>query len=124
MMVEIPDHLQIPAPPFTHLGINLFGPLEVRDDIRDKTTRYVQVYRKMWGVVVVCLGTHAVMLYLARGYSMEDFMFVWTRHTANWGVPLSIYMDRGTQLARAGQVICEEEASLDWAKFAANQGVT
>ena len=69
MMAEIPDHLQVLAPPFTHLGINLFGPLEVRDDVREKNTRYVWAYKKMWGVVVVCLGTHTVKLYLVRGYS-------------------------------------------------------
>ena len=54
--------------------------------------------KKMWGVVVVCKGTHVVKLYLARGYSTEDFMFAWTLHTADWGIPLTIYMDKGTQL--------------------------
>ena len=49
MMAEILDHLQTPAPPFTHLGIDLFGPLKVKDDIREKSTRYIRALRKMWG---------------------------------------------------------------------------
>ena len=53
MMAEIPDHLQTPAPPFTHLGINLFRPLEVKDDEQEKRI-YVRAMRKMWVVVVVC----------------------------------------------------------------------
>ena len=41
MMAEIPDHLQVPAPSFSFLGLDLFSPLKVRDDVREKSTRYV-----------------------------------------------------------------------------------
>jgi len=40
MMAEIPDHLQVPAPPFTHLGLDLSGPLEVWENLRMQSTRY------------------------------------------------------------------------------------
>ena len=86
--------------------------------------RYIRALRKMWAVVVVCQGTHAVKLYLVRGYSTEDFLLAWAWHTSDWGVPLTVYTDNGTQLVSAGQKICEKEASLDWEKIAAGQGIT
>ena len=48
--------------------------------------------------MVVCLGTHAAKLYLMWGYSTEDFMFVWERHKSDWGIPITVYTDKGMQL--------------------------
>ena len=64
MMAEIPDHLQVPVPPFTHLGLDLFGPLEVWDDVQAHSTRYMHTYKKMWVALVVCLGVCAAKLYM------------------------------------------------------------
>ena len=85
MMAEIPGNLQMPAPPFSQLGIDLFGPMEVTDDVQEKNTRYVRAYKKMWGMVVVCLGTHAVKLYLVQGYSTEDFLLAWIANHRTMG---------------------------------------
>ena len=98
MMVEILVYLKVLAPPFSHLGLDLFGPLEVRDDVHEQSTRYVHAYKNMWVAVVVSLGMHVAKLYLMCGYSTEYFMFVWVCHKADWGVPLTVYMDKGTQL--------------------------
>jgi len=79
-MAEILDHLQVLAPPFSHLGLDLFGPFVVWDNVWAQSTRYVHTYKKMWVAVVVCLGTNAAKLYLMRGYSTEYIMFAWKCH--------------------------------------------
>jgi len=123
MMPEIPDQLQVPAPPFTHLRLDLFGPLEVQDDVRAQSTRYVRAYKTMWVAVVVCLGTYAAKLYLMWGYSTEYFMFTWEHHKSDWGIPITVCTDKGMQLVQASQVISNNLPVLDWAKFAESQGV-
>jgi len=81
--------------PFSHLGLDLFSPLEVWDEVRVQSTRYIHAYKKIWVAVVVCLGTHTAKLYLMWGYSPEDFMFMWECHKSDWGVPITVYTDKG-----------------------------
>ena len=72
----------------------------------------------MWGVVLVCLDMHAAKLYLVRGYSTEYLTFAQTWHTADWGVPLTVYTDKGMQLVQVGQ---EQDYDQDAVKTMASE---
>ena len=49
-MAPLPARLTVPAPPFTHVGLDLFGPLVVKKMGGAKSTRGVQGTFKVWGV--------------------------------------------------------------------------
>ena len=40
------------------------------------------------------------------------------RQSSDYGVLLTVYIDKGTQLVSAGEKISEKEGSLDWEKIA------
>ena len=68
-MAPLPIRLQVPAPCFTHIGVDLAGPVLIKDMVVTKSTRSTNIYKKMWIAVYVCLNTKAVKLYLVPGYS-------------------------------------------------------
>ena len=73
-MAPLPARLTVPAPPFTHVSLDLFGRLVVKKMGGAKSTRGVQVTFKVWGVLILCLNTKVVKLYIAAGYSTADFL--------------------------------------------------
>ena len=49
------------------------------------------------------------------GYSTDDFLTAYRRFTANFGNPVLVVSDAGSQLRKAGQLIEQgDPASLDW----------
>ena len=42
----------------------------------------------------------------------------------DWGVPLTVYTDKGTQLVSAGEKISDNKVYLDWQKIVAKVGIT
>ena len=65
-MALLPASLAVPAPPFKHVGLNLFGPLIVKKMGGAKSTRGVHGMFKVWGVIILCLNTKAVKFMLLR----------------------------------------------------------
>ena len=72
-MVSLPEELSLPCPPFTNVGIDLAGPYKVQSRLKKKSTRSGSGEMKVWVVLVVCLNTRAVKIFMAPGYSTEDF---------------------------------------------------
>ena len=68
-MAVLPQELTVPCPPFTNLGVDLAGPVHIRIVGGGKTTRNNKGTFKGWIVVIVCLNTKAIKLYLACGYA-------------------------------------------------------
>lgn len=53
-MADLPEHRVTPdLPPFSHVGIDYFGPLEVKKG---------QFLEKHWGVIFTCLSSQAIHL--------------------------------------------------------------
>ena len=125
-MGPLPDRLQVPAPCFTHLGIDLAGPILIKDMVVTRGTRHTKVYRKMWICVYVCLNTKAVKLYLVPGYSAEDFLLGWDQHINDCGKPATVYSDAGSNLASAAKDLQEEDSGdpIDFNEVARSTGVT
>ena len=111
-MASLPAELVVPAPPFLHVGLDLFGPLEVKKMGGAKTTRAVQGTFKVWGVLILCLNTKAVKLYLAAGYSTAEFLMAFEQFTSDHGKPAMVHSDRGSNLVCAAKEV--EVPDLNW----------
>ena len=70
---------------------------------------------KVWVVLLVCLNTKALKLYVGGGYSTEDFLLVWASFVADHGQPLTCHSDRGSQLVSAAKENPDMETpGYDW----------
>ena len=104
-MAPLPDRITIPCPCFTHLGIDLAGPFQIKIRPGARRLRGNRSTIKAWVIVIVCLSTKAVKLYTAAGLSTQDFLLAYLEHTSDCGVPLTCHSDRGTNLVRAAKDI-------------------
>ena len=111
-MAPLPPSITLPAPPFYHTALDLFGPLETKRMGGAKATRGKQSTFKCWGVIFLCLNVKAVKIYVAAGYSTADFMMVFEQFMADHGRPASIHSDRGSNLVSAAKEVDLPE--LDW----------
>ena len=111
-MAPLPASLTVPAPPFTHIGLDLFGPLIVKKMGGAKSTRGVQGTFKVWGVLILCLNTKAVKLYMAAGYSTADFLLSFEQFASDHGWPSTVHSDRGSNLVCAAKEV--DTPDYDW----------
>ena len=122
LMSDVPDHQLHPCPPFTNISLDFAGPYRAKAMGNSRATI------KLWGLVIVCQNTRAIKMLATSGYSTDDFLTAYHRFTANFGTPLLVVSDSGSQLKRAGQIIEQgDPAGLDWAKIqegAAKSGTT
>ena len=112
--------LQLPAPPFTNIGIDLLGPLKVKSMVNKRAQM------KVWVVIFLCLNSKAVSMELAPGYSTEDFLVAYSAHTSQRGTPTYVHSDRGSQLVAAQKDITDD-VKYDWDAISAStesQGTT
>ena len=111
-MAPLPASLTVPSPPFTNIGLDLFGPLIVKKMGGAKSTRGVQGTFKVWGVLILCLNTKAVKLYIAAGYSTADFLMSFEQFTSDHGWPSTVHSDRGSNLVCAAKEV--DTPDYDW----------
>lgn len=87
-MADLPDaRLAAYTRPFTHVGIDYFGPMEVAIGRR---------VEKRWGMLDTCLTTRAVHIEVAHSLSTDSCIMAIRNMIARRGVPRHIYSDRGT----------------------------
>ena len=102
-MSVLPARLTVPCPVFTHVGVDLAGPFLVKKESDSRVTRGNRGTFKIWVVLFVCLSTKALKLYVAGGYSTEDFLLAWDTFVADHGDPSTCHSDRGSQLLAAAK---------------------
>ena len=95
LMGDLPQTRLEETPPFTYVGIDLFGPFCVTEGIK---TRRTPGNKKAWGVVFLCLVCRAVHVEVVMGLDAVSFRNSLRRFIALRGVPRSIYSDNGTNL--------------------------
>ena len=124
-MGDMPAGLQLPERGFKRIAVDLAGPFLMKADLRRRSTRKEDGRIKVWVAVVACSLSSAVKLYLCRDYSEEGFMQAWRRHVCNWGEPVLVYSDRGSQLVSAagGLDPSEPEDSMNWGEIERRTGV-
>ena len=73
--------------PFTHIGVDYFGPIYVRSN---------REMKKRWVALFTCMATRAIHLELAEDLSAETFLQVFRRFVARRGMPSTIISDNVT----------------------------
>ena len=85
------------APPFTMAQMDIFGPYQATCKHNHRSSC------KLWGLVVKCCASGAVMAYCMSSYDAQAFAAAYTRHAAHYGHTQRLFIDEGTQLKKAAQ---------------------
>ena len=80
------------APPFTFLQIDLAQPFSTKTRSNSRQTM------KCPSLVVCCLSTGGIGVYMLENWSTESVLNGLTRHSNRYGVPAILYVDSGSQL--------------------------
>ncbi|XP_061159982.1 uncharacterized protein LOC133170834 [Syngnathus typhle] len=98
-MADLPiDRLTPDLPPFSHVGVDYFGPIEVRRG-RGMAKRY--------GVLFTCLTTRAVHLEVAHSLDTDSCVNAFRRFIARRGQVKELRSDNGTNLISAEKELRE-----------------
>ena len=96
-----------PAAPFEFTTVDLFGPLQVKDDVKKRVTL------KVWGVVFCCMASRAIHTEVVNTMSTEGFLMSYQKFTAIRGHPKKIWSDPGTNFIGAKPILKELYRFLD-----------
>ncbi|XP_068200638.1 uncharacterized protein [Palaemon carinicauda] len=86
-MANLPLERVIPAAPFTHTGVDFFGPQEVKEG---------RQIRRRYGVLFTCLFTRAIHIETANSLDTSSFINALRRFVARRGNVKKIWCDNGT----------------------------
>ena len=91
-----PERWETANPPWTHVSLDLMGPMEVKSMVNSRGTV------KVWPLLVACLATGAVHSAVMHNYGTSAFLLQWENFTALRGCPRLVWSDKGSQLTSAG----------------------
>ena len=103
--------------PFSHCGVDYFGPMLVKIGRRRE---------KRWGVLFTCLTTRAIHLELAHSLTTSSAIMALQRLAARRGSPSVMYSDNGTNFRGACKELSDGIATMDknkLHKFALQNGM-
>lgn len=92
MAILPPARLAAYTRPFSHVGVDYFGPIEVTIGRR---------VEKRWGVLLTCLTTRAVHIEVACSLSTSSCIMAIRNFVGRRGTPVAFYSDRGTNFVGA-----------------------
>jgi len=101
IMSDLPSERITPANPFEYTTMDLFGPYEVKDEVRKK------VKLKVWGIVFCCMASRAMHTDLVSDQSAEGFLLAYQRFTALRGHPRKLWSDPGKNFVGARPALKE-----------------
>lgn len=96
-----------PAKPFEYTTVDLFGPYEVKEEVRKK------VRLKVWGIVFCCMASRALHTDVVSDQSSEGFLLDYKRFTALRGHPRKLWSDPGKNFVGARPALRELYVFLD-----------
>ena len=97
-MADLPPDRVQESPPFTNVGIDLFGPYLITDGT---STRRNSATKKVWGVIFICLVTRAIHIESVPGLDTVSFINALRRFFSIRGVCCRIRSDNGSNLVSA-----------------------
>lgn len=90
--------------PFTYVGVDYFGPLEVVVGRRTE---------KRWGMLITCLTVRAIHIELVCSLSTNSCIMGLRNFISRRGTPRRIYSDRGTNFIGANRELSEAVAAIN-----------
>ena len=103
-MAELPKgRLAYGEPPFTNCGVDLFGPLYIKQ---------CRKRLKRWGVVFTCLTTRCLHLEVVESADTDSFINSLRRFVNRRGKPQTMYSDCGSNFKGATRELKDSIASL------------
>ena len=107
-MSPLPVERIKPSPPFQSVGLDYFGPFEVKGEVQKR------VRGKCYGVIFVCDSSRAVHADIVQNFSTEAFMQALRRFGCIRGWPKTIHSDNGFKLVGAATELRSIIKALDW----------
>ena len=118
-MADLPSDRLSDLPPFTHVGMDVFGPFYIHDG---KSTRSTKATKKIWALIIVCLPSRAVHLEYLPGMDTPTFWNAFKRFQAIRGPCKTIRSDQGSNFMLAKKQMEALDISAISAEFEA-QGI-
>ncbi|XP_026156468.1 uncharacterized protein LOC113126589 [Mastacembelus armatus] len=119
-MADLPVDRLTQAPPFTHVGLDVFGPW----NICIRRTRSGAVESKRWAIMFTCLGTRAVHIEVLDSLSASSFINALRRFTAIRGPAKLFRSDRGTNFVGACKELQMNTEAPELQSYLRNEGCT
>jgi hypothetical protein len=107
-MSPLPIERIKPSPPFQNVGLDYFGPFEVKGEVQKR------IRGKCYGVLFACDSSRAVHAEIVQNYSTEAFLQALRRFASVRGWPQKMHSDNGTQLVGAAAELKKVIKGLDW----------
>ena len=107
-MSPLPVERLRPTPPFQHVGLDYFGPFEIKGEVQKRTRG------KAYGLLFVCDSSRAVHAEIAQNFSTDTFLQALRRFGCVRGWPKKIHSDNGTQLVGATNEMSRVIKNLSW----------
>ena len=107
IMGQLPEERTKPAPQWSYVSLDLFGPFPIRGEANKRTRS------RGYGLIIDCLLTRAIHLDVVCDYSTKSFLMALRRFMSVRGCPSKIYSDQGSQLRAADKELREALAALD-----------
>lgn len=98
-MADLPaDRVRPDEPPFTHVGIDCFGPFMVKGG---------RIEVKRYGVVYTCLTIRAIHIEVLHSMDTHSFVNSFRRFVARRGLPKTVRSDHGTNFVAGNREMRE-----------------
>ena len=101
-MADLPkERIAVDKPPFTHIGVDCFGPFDVKSG---------RTVRKRYGCIFTCMTVRAVHIEVLPSMDTTAFLNALQRFISRRGKPETITSDNGTNFVGAQREIARSSA--------------
>ncbi|XP_034547118.1 uncharacterized protein LOC117818374 isoform X1 [Notolabrus celidotus] len=119
-MASLPADRVSPGPPFTSVGVDVFGPWTVSS----RRTRGGVAENKRWAVIFTCMVTRAVHIEVLESLSSSSFVNALRRFTAIRGPVRLFRSDQGTNFVGACKELQIRSGDPELATYLLDKGST
>ena len=114
---DLPSERVSDDPPFTHVGLDFAGPLNIVNEHANESS-------KVYVCLFTCASTRAVHLELCKSLDVQDFLLAFRRFASRRGLPATINSDNAKTFKSSSKEIRRITRSNEVLRYLVNQRVT